>query len=281
MVPLVIVLDLDGTVIGDITPQLATYEYVKEVKAAGASCEYRFRDMAQKLKAGILRPGFAALLELQKRVPGVELFVYTASEEQWAKFIIAQVEKVCSFKFNRPLFTRKHCFKVRDAYTKSLRHIRPAIFRALKAKYGLQSVRDLDNRVISVDNMDVYEGSECALQVVCPTYEFRYPENLPANITCAEYASHRQGIADIAHHYYGIPHTADYGEFQLKFYEAYVRQLRRDAAHNRACAKDTFFKGFVKVVHHLLVVKQKAEFNDKIVRYINKQLSKRTRACEV
>jgi len=159
--PRVLLLDVDGTLIGDITPQLCEYELVQRFDKRRTNA---FKDdvVTYLRDGGVLRPNLQNLLSTLRRAsPDVELFVYTASSDDWAKVIVPCIEKAAGVRFNRPLFTRKHCVLPSDAkhdmdFKKSIAKVAPAIHRALAVKnpgngdhFGIDDVR---RGCILVDN---------------------------------------------------------------------------------------------------------------------------------
>lgn len=94
MIPLVVVLDLDGTIIGDITPQIVSWEICNDIKSSGGGNFYKPKDLYAKLQGGIIRPYFAEFIKsLKKNIPNIEFFIFTASEKKWAMNIIGYIEK--------------------------------------------------------------------------------------------------------------------------------------------------------------------------------------------
>ena len=272
--PLVVVLDLDGTIIGDIKPQIVSYEISSDIKAAGGTLTYKFKDLPVKLNAGIIRPFFADFIKkLKARVPNIEFFIYTASEKQWAQYIIKQVETACKIKFNRPLFTRENCVIVNNECRKSIKTIRPAIFKALKKKYGLKSAADLNDRIMVVDNMDVFNGSDIKYHIHCKTYDYKYPENIPFMFTPAEYAKFWQIIGNVVEKYYPtVKPTADFLQFQQHFYAQYSSFISKTFSANAHYLQDTFYKNLYKVMLYVIVDKNHRTFDASAIKYISKQL---------
>lgn len=175
-------LDVDGTLIGDIAPQLCEYELLQlfDKRRVNAFKE----DVVTYLReGGVLRPHLQTLLStLRRSSPATELFVYTASSDEWAKVIVPCIEKAAGVRFNRPLFTRKHCVLPSDArhdmdFKKSIAKVAPAIQRALVAKGALPPatrVDDVRRGCILVDNNPVVlldPATEGHRLVKVPTYD--------------------------------------------------------------------------------------------------------------
>lgn len=273
MPPLVVVLDLDGTIIGDITPQIASYDICNQIKLNGGTLNYKFKDLSGKLLGGIIRPYFGEFIKkLQLNIPHVEFFIYTASEKKWALYIIKAIENACKIKFNRPIFTRSNCVQIDKEYRKSLKLVKPMIFRALKKKHHLQSVADLNDRIMVVDNMDVYNSSETKYHIHCKTYDYKYPENIPAMFDHQEYKKYWKVTASLFDRYYNIKPTPDFLDFQQQFYEKYTALLVSLKISNGDFLKDAFYKNLYKIMIYMFRDKGYTLLDAPAVRFINKQL---------
>lgn len=273
MYPLVVVLDLDGTIIGDISPQIVSYEIHKEIKQARGKSNYNTKDLCTKLNNGIIRPFFTEFISKTKAsIPHVEFFIYTASEKKWATYIIGQIEKACKIKINRPIFTRSQCFPINNEYKKSLKLIKPAIFRTLRRRYQMADLKDLNDRILVVDNMDVYQGTDAKYHVKCTTYDFVYPENIPSMIDHETFHKHSHILSRYTTRYMMFECKPDYHEFQHKFYSYFVTLLSKTSQNNSQFTRDTFFKLLYKILIFIVIKKQYNKFDDKVVKYINKQL---------
>jgi len=144
----VLLLDMDGTLIGRITPQVCEYEVLmtldkKKLRSMRA-------DVVTRLKQGVMRPHLDWFVK--QMGDAAELFVFTASEDKWAKFLVPLIEEALGVKFNRPIFTRNHCTYHDGEYLKSLDRVAPLVFKALKDRHRLTSVRDVSVDMLLVDN---------------------------------------------------------------------------------------------------------------------------------
>lgn len=201
--PLVLLIDLDGTLIGGVKLLLAEYDMHREAArlagaetaaatAAKASRTLRESFVTRLQEGGILRPHvrrFARRMEQLCAKAGatpVELFVYTASEDSWAKFLIPCVEAAIGVRFNRPLFVRSHC--VAGGARKAIAPLLPKIASALRRRYARLASSDLVDRVVLIDNTPdiMMDPSERERLIVCPTYSYRHIHDvigrLPASI---------------------------------------------------------------------------------------------------
>lgn len=178
-------LDMDGTMIGKITPQVCEYEVIlstdeKKLKTMKA-------DLVERLKQGIIRPYLASLCRLVAagELADVELFVYTASESRWAHFLIPCIEEALGFRFNRPFFTRDHCVAVGAEYKKAFELVAPTVFRKLRGRYALSSARETAENMTLVDNNPtvlLHPNIDGKRTVRCPTYNFAYYYDVLARV---------------------------------------------------------------------------------------------------
>lgn len=272
---LIIVLDMDGTIIGDISPQIVSYDIHNLLKKNGATLSYRNKDLASKLLGGIIRPFFPEFIhQLQSTFKHIEFFVYTASERKWAMYVIKHIEKACNIKFARPIFTRANCIQIDKEYRKSLKSITPAMYKSLKKKYQLQKVDDIEDCILAIDNMDVYNSSESKSLIHCKTYDYQYPENIPAIFDHDSYSRAWKSISGVITRYYGISVSQDFIDFQLQFYPIYVKTAEAMRNHNQKYINDALYNNLYKILVHVFGVKKYNKFTPSVVRYINKKLIK-------
>lgn len=265
--PLVIILDIDGTVIGDITPQVVLYEIVNELKKQKERVPYDINTIVTKLQAGVIRPHFDVFVnELQKY--GVEFFVYTASEKAWAEYIVKLIEKTHNIKVNRPLFTRNNCSFSGKDYVKSIKTIRPLILRTLRKKYkGLQLCQLKDNLMI-IDNREVYNSkNDSRVILLCPTYSYAIPENIPAIIKPDVFANHAKMINEIMMKYNMIQKPVyNYLRFQKLFYERYIQDISHTISNSES-QTDMFFER----TKNAILQKNIKSFSPRVVSYLNQK----------
>lgn len=213
---LVFVLDLDGTVVGNISHQILLHEICKITKKKFNLVEFR-----QKLAKVILRPH---VIDFLKR-SNSEFFIYSAGSRTWVEFIIKQIEIVAKMKFNRPLFTRDECL---TDYKKCLTSILPKIDKVLKKKYN-QTFTPL-----IIDNNDVYIDNSNLL--LCSTYDGYFAENLPSIIDISLYKKYYKEINRLLKTYLNIDiDTNNYKHFQYIYYTKYIQLLKAKKSN------DTFF----------------------------------------
>ena len=172
--PYVIVLDLDGTLLGDVSMFACEYDIYAATRSKPFS---KFKEqVTSRLKSlGTIRPFTQTMCNVAKKLGCVEMFIYTASDDAWASFIIPRMESALNHSFNRPLFTRQHCEIVHGAqFKKSIVKILPKICKSLNQKYPGIKPSDIRGRIAMIDNTpDILldEPSVVAATFVhCPTF---------------------------------------------------------------------------------------------------------------
>ena len=173
--PIVILLDMDRNIIGDISPQLEEYYIIKNINQDLKSLDkkqinFNFQRFKRELSEKIIRPYILKFLKLTSKYDNLEIYMYTASDDSWAKILIPQIEKVLDFKFNRPLFTRKHTVIKNNRYKKSINLIKPLIFKDLKRKYNLQNINEIKHIILFDDTKNVL--LEKKFQINSPEYNY-------------------------------------------------------------------------------------------------------------
>lgn len=274
--PLVIVLDLDGTIIGDITPQIISFDLAKALKAAGAKHIHDTSDFKSKLKSGLVRPFFDSFIKSlnASHIP-YEFYIYTASEKTWAEHVVKHIESAYNIKFNRPIFARQYCiYDVKDReYKKSIALIRPTLLRALKKKYSVTfSKQDIANNLIVIDNNNVYHPSDHRSLLVCSTYNFRVPENVVSYIKPDTYRVYYQSIHSVLKKY--IPNltlTSDYYTFQKEFYTYYVSYIETQLRNNNKYIQDKLWL----YLKDIIVSNGIRSFDESSIKYITNTLRAR------
>lgn len=184
--PLVLIIDLDGTIIGDISPQIARYE-IHALFHKKPSCQIPL--LFGEFEKGLLRENFKSFLHELKKVYGknLEIFIYTASEKKWGAFILRVIEKFIAHDFNRPFFTREHCIMKDTKWTKSISKILPTIFKKIKHKYPLLTLNELKEQTMFIDNnKTIKDDHEKQKLLKCPTYGYFQPCDALNGVTITE-----------------------------------------------------------------------------------------------
>ena len=269
--PLVVVLDLDGTVIGDISTQVCEFELVS------ALCPAKLRLLKAYLEAQLrhtclLRPGFARFAKHAAQLE-IELFVYTASEARWAQFLVPVVEAAVGVKFNRPIFTRTNCRLVNGSWRKPTKGMLASVHSCVRKRHpGLQT-SDLAGRVMFVDNNDVMlqDAAHHVALVHCPTYGARYVHDalrlLPDDLLVQRWRDVARKLMQ-----YGMLDeraAASLASVQA-FRGAYYRSLAaRIVGPGGSCADDKMWGLFDKILqkyHH--------KVSPRLVAFINERLNR-------
>lgn len=270
--PLVIVIDLDGTIIGDITPQIITFELAKSLKTAGVKFVHDMSDLKLKLKSGIIRPYFDTFVKSLNQMGNIEFFVYTASEKTWAEFIVKHIESATGIKINRPIFARNFCINHDREYKKGLSYIRASIAKALKKKYNIAfSSSDLLDNILIVDNNNVYPNGDNKHLILCPTYGYRVAENVVAHVNSEMFKQNHTLIYSVLQKYMPMSGTSDYNQFQREFYTYYLTLLTTNTKHNSRYVSDKFWLH----LRDALLSHSITKFDEKSVKYIKTILHQR------
>jgi hypothetical protein len=170
--PIVFLIDLDGTIQGDVHPQVIEYELILKVNAlTKANVKYNLKNLHKDIGNGLIRPHFKnALLNIKKKHDNVEFFVYTASSDMWANFLLPNIIKVVFNKrnpINTPFLTRSNC--IADGRMKSIEKVRPIVANSLRIKYPNSSFKHM----YLIDNNIVLQSNEINKLIYCPSYDYR------------------------------------------------------------------------------------------------------------
>lgn len=269
--PLIIIIDLDGTIIGDISPQIMTFDLSKNFKMAGYKFSHDLADLRSKLKNGLVRPFFAEFISSISKTMPVEFFVYTASEKSWAELVIKNIEASHNIRFNRPIFSRQYCiYSDKDKeYKKSLSLIRPTIIRFLKRKYHITfNKQDLEKSIMIVDNTNVYHSNDQKHLLLCPTYNYRIPENLVSFIKLDQYKKHYMIINNTLNKYMSLSNTSDYTTFERDFYRYYLSFLDTQIKNNMRYSHDRFWM----YLRDIIMTKNIRRFDETSLKYIRNKI---------
>ena len=168
--PVVFILDLDGTIIGDCAYQVIIHN-IEDV-ARQNKIKTNSKDMLVNCyneSSKLIRPYFKHFINTMKtHFSNSQFYIYTASEKSWANKEISMIEKTHGFKFNRPLFTREDCIvDSYGMYKKSVKKILPRIVKANKnGNISSENILVIDNNKVFIDfNKNMIE---------CPTYNYTH-----------------------------------------------------------------------------------------------------------
>lgn len=255
MLPLVLFLDIDGTLIGDVLPQVCEWEVLSRFDAAKLPAFKKH--LIEALKAGLLRPNVSDFItSLRARYEHIEFFIYTASDMTWANFLIPCIEQIIGFKFNRPLFSRKHCESNKK---KSISKVLPSVVRSLKGTYSGVTVKSLKNRVAIVDNNNVMVDGESHRCIKCPTYNFAYLYDVLARIDVLKLIKNYQEIISILQRYELYLSTlipTSFNSFKARYYKYLAKRVQYyNAFGQKVFAQDRLWV-------HLMNVLSKMQLED-------------------
>lgn len=170
---LVVVLDMDQTLVGDVTP-LADRENFEtnipwESWPAGRARGVPDAVMSACLTAGVMRPGLRELVGVLREL-GVLVVVYTHSEGAWARKLLRAVQREVGHFVYR-VFARDDCLDGQCGLgwtsQKQLAHVAAR----LAETPGLEWV-SVGSCILVDDRCDVLDLSEARRQVVVPPYRY-------------------------------------------------------------------------------------------------------------
>ena len=185
MLPLIIILDWDGTIAGKVDYQSYKHTLQEFYKNNGLKFPNKSHSQCPKAftpQSNLIRKGFSSFIKDLKvhYNDNIYFFIYTASERKWANKEIQWVEDAHELKFQRPLFTSDDCISNGDgSYSKSILKIYPRILRSI-GKHNLSKAEKeevLHKRLMIIDNNAVYNDMESNL-LLCPDYGFAVFENI-------------------------------------------------------------------------------------------------------
>lgn len=190
-----LVLDLDHTLVGDVTPLLRRYALLRTIRGWGLACPCPDAALLECLTTTpLLRPGVADFLR-GAGTAGAKLFVFTASERAWATALVRAIGRATGVRFSRPLFARDSCHVRPDGTLgKSLSRIGTRRARP-PAHTGGRGGRDDAPEVTVIDNASVWADLGNARFVQCPTYRYAPPVDALEGIPLATLRDPR--VADV------------------------------------------------------------------------------------
>jgi NLI interacting factor-like phosphatase len=268
----VILMDMDGTMIGHISPSVCEYDVLRAFDPKKLATFKR--ELTERLRYGPLRPHLQRFLRTGAAA-GTRFFVYTASEDKWAGVIIPCIEKALGFKFERPLLARSKCIfdSASNDYRKSISHVMPVVARRLNSAAGNsaasasttfspQSPGDVGptgqtapsapstSSTVLVDNKpDVLlrPREEGAQLIKCPTYGYTYVYDVLSNVAVDILHAKFHKIADLLRKHGMFPASADarnltFQQFMQVYYRHLADLMQSTYKENQASLKhDTFF----------------------------------------
>ena len=269
LLPLVFLLDLDNTIIGDASSQVCRYEISKYTKTKHDTAELTY-----ELQSGLLRPHFESFIKYVKtRYDGVEIYIFTAAERKWANVIISVLEKHLDIKFNRPIFSREYCVPENGILQKQIGKIAPKLYRCLKSKYGLTHISQLKKQVVLIDNNVVINDHDLHRFIKCPNYDYYVPCDVLMGVSKRSIQKYIQNVGAILSKYgiiQGSPNGTDYQRLLSHYYNNVSDIFKQGASQANKNRKD--IDNFWLTVERIFRNHNIKSFNTKVVSYINKNV---------
>jgi len=241
--PIVLLLDLDKTIIGNIIPQSEEYYIIKNINNELKNLDkktipFNFERLQNQLRLNIIRPHLLKFLNLTRSYNNVEIYIYTASDDKWAKTLIPHIEKVMNFKFNRPILTRNNIIIKNNNFRKSIKKVKPLIYRSINKKYNLKNIDELKYIILFDDTNNVL--LEKKLQINVPPYnnlhqvDYLGCNNIPNWVINKFYILIEEKL--------NLTHSTNVNEFYSKYYDFLkIRHLHTNSKN------DTYWKKVYKV----------------------------------
>jgi len=234
--PYVILIDLDGTIQGDVMPQLREFNLIRNLNLKTSLNKSHRNDYIK----GLLRPYFTDFIKLIKsKYNGtVELFIYTASDKVWAHHVVPIIESIIGFKFNKPIFTREHCRVGLLDKTKSIKYVKEHVIKSLRPKYGKIVT---DQKIFLIDNNDVLEDTKGLIK--CYTYDKAIFLNILRNIP--ENVIHKR-FSEIGKHLLNTRCSSEW-EMRKHIYDVAFKKYIYYENKNKSYENDTYWKKVILI----------------------------------
>lgn len=244
MEPYVFLLDLDGTMQGNIGPQVREYELVSSFRTMEdtRNIHYNEDQLYVDMGRGLIRPQLAkTLIDIKNKHPNVEFFVYTASSDLWANFLLPKIFRYL-FKnrqiINPLILSRKDCL---PTGMKSIHKVKPQIKRFLQRqkKYSHSQF----NHVFLVDNSYVLHQHEAHLLIHCPTYDYKVMScplrNIPPSMLHKHYNTLSNRILGMS--------SSGKIDFIRKYYDSAFKEFVQTDEINAKHINDNYWPCFRRV----------------------------------
>jgi len=240
--PVIFLLDLDGTLQGDIHPQVLEYELTLKINSVSENkVKYDTKKLFKDMSKGLIRPFVKdALVNIKKKHPNVEFFVYTASSDEWAKFLLPRILHYLFNKnqiINKPFLTRSDCLPTGK---KDITKVKPKVVRALRKRYPNASF----NNIFLVDNNIVLENNEIDRLILCPSYDYRVLNSPLRNFTQEHLEKYHSFIANEMFDVNTINHI----EFFKLYYDNAFKEYVDTEERNKEFVDDRYWNTFRKIV---------------------------------
>lgn len=276
--PCIYVIDIDGTLVGDVTHQVCEWEILLKYDPKKLKT-FRLK-LIEHLREGLLRPCISDFMSMIKQANELtEFFLYTASDDKWAQFLVPCIESACGCKFSRPIFTRKHCLNTEKSMKKSLIKISTQVWSKLKPKYGglvFKNAKHLSDHMLLIDNNKVLIDRETKRGIICPSYDHCVLYDVLRNIDERVLHDNVHGIMQVLGKY-GLVDTGKVASsrsssysFLATYYEQYAERLMIYARKDRNYRRDRFW---LTLVHMIEALQNKRVSKETMIKYINGKLA--------
>lgn len=247
---LIYILDLDGTIVGDVTDILEDYYFRLAYSKQTKNKRYLQtpKELFRKFDEGLIRPFFVDFCKYVLTQPDSYVYVYTASASEWAHYLIPNIEAYINnkiggnrlFKFQRPIFAREYCSQ--QTYKKCLESIKPV----------LKDRHKEDFRLIMVDNNVTLEGKEVKYLLHCPTYDVSTPIDYMRRIEWNPFAKKVKHLSsnELPRALYQsntISSDAYIPRYYFELYKRHTRIIKK----NKRFLNDSFWKKFISAMKSL------------------------------
>lgn len=266
---LAVVIDIDGTIIGDIVPQVIEWQLITEYSKGNMRMFKKC--LIDILKNYLIRPGLREFMtDIKESHPDVHFFVFTASEHKWAHFLMPCIEAALGVHFQRPIFTRNHMVfcKTSGTYKKSLAKILPQINKSSKATMTLKNC-------VLIDNNSTLIPSESSRLILCSTFDYRIYQDPLRYIPIEKVEHNLPSIVKLLNQVDDFHSLKPVSSFN-KFYGDYYKMVSRLMFVN--CSRND---GMWDIVHasfrsYMSKKKQRKEYKDSFVNKLNGLLTKQS-----
>lgn len=272
---LIICLDLDHTMIGDIKCQVCEWELIQKFEPSKMRL-FRENLKTQLQQSILIRPGLKHFL-VTLTAGQTEFFVYTASDKRWAQFFVPILEDVLGIRFNRPILTRAHCIHVppNNALQKSLVHVETPITSVLRKKYkhgngGVPIDRAfVSKHILLVDNMYVLPANERHRMIKTWSYNYTYETDVLRLLSESTILQHLRDILKILRRYrvhvFTIQPHLTYEEFRVLYYMKLAQDIQRAWDATSIALRDDFW---IRLTKAMVSLPPEARYKDKSIRLI-------------
>lgn len=274
-VPIVMCLDLDNTLIGDIRFQVCEWDLLRTLEPARIKL-FKENLLTQLKTSNLIRPKVKYFLSrMQSKHEQVEFFIFTSSEKRWANFLIPCIEDVLGVSFNRPILTRTNCTVTpKGQLCKSLMRASPIIQKALKRKYPHVSKHDIFKNSVLIDNLNTLVPLESSKLIKCKSYMCSQYSDVIRVLSEETIAANIPKIVIILRRYNlfsskQMSSEITLPDFRIIYYSDLAKYIQRNVHDRHKCQNDDFWKGITEILQSL----QPLQFRDKTVKYINTKLA--------